>query len=252
MDARFKAQISQLTDPAARWMAAKRLPANLLTLVGLLLGLLAAVLVGSGDLLAGGIVLVLAGVPDLLDGAVARAGRGATIFGSFADSVSDRVTDAAVFIGLDVWLVHTGRPALGLLALLVMVMASLISYERAKAESLGLSGKVGLAERGERIVLVVIGLLFPVLLMPVLWVLAAATLITVVQRFVTVLSQTTRMPEPVERLAQRRDQWVTLYQQRRDARARNVRSRRMTNRAVRTQRARRSLVRSSGARRRGI
>jgi CDP-diacylglycerol--glycerol-3-phosphate 3-phosphatidyltransferase len=128
-------------------------------------------------------------VPDLLDGAVAKASGTASPRGAFFDSVADRVTDSLILGGI-AWHLAVSQGGLApMLPFAVLAVSTLISYERAKAESLGYNAKGGLMERAERIIALAVGLAFPVVLTPVLWVMFAATSLTAVQRFVKVWRQ---------------------------------------------------------------
>jgi CDP-diacylglycerol--glycerol-3-phosphate 3-phosphatidyltransferase len=148
--------------------------------------------------------VVLAALPDLLDGALAKASGEASQRGAFFDSTVDRVTDA-VLLGGVAWYVAGNESAhLTLLPFAILALSSLISYQRAKAESLGLDAKGGLMERAERVVLLCLGLLFESLLIPVLWVMLALTAVTAVQRFVKVWRQAQVAPVTAARIELRR------------------------------------------------
>ena len=95
--------------------------------------------------------------------------------GAYFDSVVDRVTDALLFGGVAWYLASDESPHISMLPFAVMALSSVISYQRAKAESLGLDAKGGIMERAERIIALCIGLLFPVLLIPILWVMLVLT-----------------------------------------------------------------------------
>jgi CDP-diacylglycerol--glycerol-3-phosphate 3-phosphatidyltransferase len=165
------------------------LKADYFTALGLILAAASAVVVATGHLLIGLILVILAAVPDLLDGAVAKATGTASVRGAFFDSVSDRVTDSLILGGL-AWHLASARQAhWAVLPLAVLAVSNLISYERAKAESLGFEAKGGLMERAERIIALCIGLAFPVVLIGVLWAMLALTTVTAVQRFVKVWRQ---------------------------------------------------------------
>ena len=117
---------------------------------------------------SGLLFLVLTGLPDALDGAVAKAAGTAGPRGSFFDSVADRVSDTLLLGGV-AWYLATTQPGLmPLLPMAVLGASLIISYERAKAESLGFNAKGGVMERAERIIALGLGLLFEVLLVPVL------------------------------------------------------------------------------------
>jgi CDP-diacylglycerol--glycerol-3-phosphate 3-phosphatidyltransferase len=159
-----------------------------------------AVAIGSGHLFVGLVLLALAAVPDLLDGAVAKASGTDSPRGAFFDSVADRVTDSLILGGI-AWHLATSRGGLApLLPFAVLGASTLISYERAKAESLGYDAKGGLMERAERIIVLAVGLAFPVVLIPVLWLMFAATMLTAAQRFVKVWRQASvQLPAKPER-----------------------------------------------------
>jgi CDP-diacylglycerol--glycerol-3-phosphate 3-phosphatidyltransferase len=163
--------------------------ADRLTLLGLALSALAAMLLGSGRLGWAAIALVAGSVPDVLDGAVAKTSGTAGPRGAFFDSVSDRVSDALV-LGGAAWFLAPDEPRLAVLPLAVLALSLIVSYERARAESLGFDARGGLMERAERIVVLVVGLTFDVL-EPVLWVMLVLTGLTAIQRFFKVWRQAT-------------------------------------------------------------
>ena len=149
-----------------------------------------------GELLVGVLVITAFVFSDLVDGAMARKSGRSSTFGSFWDSTLDRVADAAIFGGLALYFAGPGDSYLYLcLSLVCLVMGNLTSYARAKAESLGLDAKGGIAERADRLVsiLAMTGLsaLFdlPILMELTLWVLAAASAYTVVFRVLKVRRQ---------------------------------------------------------------
>lgn len=160
-----------------------------LTVMGIVFAALAAVAIANGALRGGLALVVLAALPDLLDGALAKASNTASQRGAFFDSVVDRVTDAVLFGGVAWHLASTESAHVALLPMAIMGVSSLISYERAKAESLGLYAKGGLMERAERIIVLCVGLLFDSLLVPILWIMLVLTVATAVQRFVQVWRQ---------------------------------------------------------------
>jgi CDP-diacylglycerol---glycerol-3-phosphate 3-phosphatidyltransferase len=185
-----------------RGLALTRISPNLLTFIGLVINVIAAMLFGyaSGDdhwrmFLYAGLVIIGAGIFDMVDGRVARATNQVTVFGAFFDSVIDRYSDVALFFGLLVYYARAGRFFyIGLVAF-VMVSSVMVSYTRARAESLIGSCKVGFMERPERIVLIIIGALFEKwgAMAPVLWVLALLSTITVIHRITYTYQQTTAL-----------------------------------------------------------
>jgi len=188
-DGRFRSAVEGGVAPVGSSLGSRRLKADHLTALGMVLAGVCALAVGSGHLFIGLILLILAALPDLLDGAVAKATGTASVRGAFFDSVSDRVTDSLILGGL-AWHLASARQAhWAVLPLAVLGVSNLISYERAKAESLGLVAKGGLMERAERIIALCVALAFPVVLLPVLWLMLGLTSLTAVQRFVKVWRQ---------------------------------------------------------------
>jgi CDP-diacylglycerol--glycerol-3-phosphate 3-phosphatidyltransferase len=154
---------------------------NHLTLFGLLVTLLAAVFLALGLWIVAGIAIIVAGLFDLLDGAAARSQGRVTPFGAFFDSVIGRYSDFALFIGLFFYYATTGQPYLMLLACLAAMGSFLAPFTRARAETVIPSCKVGIMERPERIILLIFGALFNVMVY-ILWILTILTHITVIQR----------------------------------------------------------------------
>ena len=203
-DGRFRAPVERAVKPLGDGLRRTGLSPDHLTVLGLLLGIAAAVAIGAGALRGGLLLVVLAALPDLLDGALAKASNSASQRGAFFDSVIDRVTDALLLGGVAWYLASTESPHMALLPFAIMAASSIVSYERAKAESLGLYAKGGLMERAERIVLLCIGLLFESILVPVLWLMLVLTVATAVQRFYKVWRQAGVAPVVIERQAARR------------------------------------------------
>ena len=166
-DGRWRTQIERGVRPIGTTLRGLGLSADHLTAIGLLTAAGAAIAIGNGALRAGFLLVMLAGLPDLLDGAVAKAAGTAGPRGAFFDSVADRVTDALLFGGVGWYLASTEGGHAAMLPFAILGASSLISYERAKAESLGLQAKGGLMERAERLILLGFGLLFDSLLIPI-------------------------------------------------------------------------------------
>ena len=171
-----------------RLLALSRINPNVLTFMGLVVNTWAAILVGSATpenqkrmFFYAGLVIIFSGFFDLVDGEVARATNRVTRFGAFFDSVVDRYSDASQFLGLLVYYARSDRFFYVVLTAFVMISAIMVSYTRARAESLIGSCRVGFMERPERLVLVIIGALFN-RMAPVLWVIAVLSTITVVHR----------------------------------------------------------------------
>jgi CDP-diacylglycerol--glycerol-3-phosphate 3-phosphatidyltransferase len=152
-----------------------------LTAIGLVINIVAAVLFAQGHFFAAGLVVVGAAVFDMVDGRVARVTNTVTPFGAFFDSVMDRYSDMALYMGLLVYYARAERFLYVVLVAVVMAGSVMISYARARAESLIPSCKVGFLERPERIVLIIIGALMN-RMAPVLWIIAVLSNITVIHR----------------------------------------------------------------------
>jgi len=188
-DGRFRAPIEKAVRPVGQLLRRTGMSPDHLTILGILFAIAAAFSIAQGALRSGLILVILAALPDMLDGALAKAAGSASQRGAFFDSVVDRVTDSLLFGGVAWFFSSEKSPHLALLPMAIMGVSSLISYERAKAESLGLYAKGGLMERAERIIVLCVGLLFDSLLTPILWVMLALTVATAIQRFVQVWRQ---------------------------------------------------------------
>lgn len=188
-----------LLHAIVRGLALTKISPNVLTFMGLVINIIAAVLFGyanSGNyqrmFLYAGLVIIGAGIFDMVDGRVARATNQVTTFGSFFDSVIDRYSDVALFFGLLVYYARAHSFFYLILVAIVMVSSVMVSYTRARAESLIGSCKVGFMERPERIVLVIIGALFSRwgAMAPVLWILAVLSTVTIIHRISYTYQQT--------------------------------------------------------------
>lgn len=205
-DGKFRAPVDAAVKPVGAALRKTGLTPDHLTVLGLLVGIGAAVAIGAGNLKLGLVLVILAALPDLLDGALAKASGQSSERGAFFDSTVDRVTDAFLLGGI-AWYFATDPSFSGQLAMLpfaISAVSSLISYQRAKAESLGINAKGGLMERAERIIAICVGLLIEPLLIPILWVMLVLTCITAIQRFVKVWRQAAVAPVTQERIEMRR------------------------------------------------
>ncbi len=188
-DGRFRTEAEQRLRPVGANLRRVGVTADQLTALGVVMAVGAAVAIGNGALRAGLLLLALTALPDVLDGAVAKASGTASPRGAFFDSVSDRATDALLLGGV-AWYLSTTQPGrVAVLPLAVLAASMLISYERAKAESLGFDAKGGLMERAERLIALGGALLFDSLMVPILWVMLVLTVVTAGQRFAKVWSQ---------------------------------------------------------------
>lgn len=201
-DGRFRAGVDKVTKPVAGVLRATGLAPDHLTALGLVLAVPAAWAIATGRLGLGLGFLIGSAVPDLLDGALAKASGRASVRGAFFDSVADRVTDALVLSALAWYLNDSHRGHIFMLPVAVLGVSLLVSYERAKAESLGFTAKGGLMERAERIIVLCATLAFSVIMIPLLWLMLALTAATAIQRFVSVWKQANaagHRPPPADR-----------------------------------------------------
>lgn len=194
---RFRAFWVKIWSPVAHLLIRLGVTPNMVTLFGTI-GVSAAALVffPRGYLLTGVLVITAFVFSDLMDGYMARLTGKTSTFGSFWDSTLDRLGDAAIFGGLALYFAGPGDDYLYLcVTLWCLVMGSVTSYARAKAESLGLDAKGGIAERADRLVSILVmtglGALFdlPILMYVTLWALAAASTYTVGFRVLKVYRQ---------------------------------------------------------------
>ena len=198
-DGNFRKGVDKVLDPIGVLLSRIGVTANALTATGIVIAGIGSVFIGQGRLFLGFIFLILTGLPDALDGAVAKASGTSSVRGAFLDSVSDRVTDILLFCGI-AWYLASNEPGrIMMLPVAVMGAAMLISYQRAKAESLGFDAKGGIMERAERFIVLALGLLISDILIPVLWVMLVLTLVTAFQRFLKVWNQATaQLDKPTE------------------------------------------------------
>jgi CDP-diacylglycerol--glycerol-3-phosphate 3-phosphatidyltransferase len=183
---RFEAWVRRRAQ--ALMTALRRLPVtpNQITVVGTALTFAAAVLVASGQLRWGGVVLAFAGTFDILDGALARSTGRSYPYGAFLDSTLDRYSEGAMYLGLIAYFVSVGGPLQRWLVVgtaAALAGSFLVSYVRARAQSLGFTCETGLFARPERVVVTVVGLIFGgVVLTAVVFLLAVLTNLTALQR----------------------------------------------------------------------
>ena len=212
-DGRWRTSVERGVKPVGSALRRTGITADHLTATGLAMAVATAVAIGRGHLALGVVLLALAAVPDLLDGAVAKASGTASSRGAFFDSVADRVTDSLLLGGVAWYLASTEGGLAPMLPMALLGTSTLISYERAKAESLGYAAKGGLMERAERIIALGVGLAIPALLVPVLWLMLVLTSVTAVQRFVKVWKQASvdrPAPTPVRLSSTRRYERVQV------------------------------------------
>jgi CDP-diacylglycerol---glycerol-3-phosphate 3-phosphatidyltransferase len=183
---RFEAWFRRRAEALMSAIGRVPLTPNQVTVVGLVLTFVAAALVAFGQLRWAGVVLIFAGTCDILDGAIARSTHASYPYGAFLDSTLDRYSEGAIYIGLAAYFVGMGGPLqrwLVLATLAALAGSFLVSYVRARAQSLGFVCESGLFARPERVVVTVIGLIFGgVVLYAVVFLLAVLTNLTALQR----------------------------------------------------------------------
>jgi CDP-diacylglycerol--glycerol-3-phosphate 3-phosphatidyltransferase len=195
--------VGRFWAPVVRGLVRAGVTADAVTLTGTLGAVASAVfLIGNGELFWGAFAVTIFVLLDMLDGALARARGGGSVFGAVLDSTGDRAADAAIFAGLAWWFSGAGDNRLiVLLALVCLVLGVLTSYVKARAEGMGLRVEVGVVERTERLILVLVGTGFdglgiPYALHVCLWVLLVGSAITVGQRFAAVRTGSRGMQLP--------------------------------------------------------
>jgi CDP-diacylglycerol--glycerol-3-phosphate 3-phosphatidyltransferase len=192
---RLKNRARGFLSPAAHLVADFGIPPTAITFAGLVLSVFSGWGIATGHFLRAGILLVFAGLCDMIDGETARAGNRATASGAFLDSTVDRYSEIVVLLGaLFYYMARThGSPEVGTaLAVFAALAGSLmVSYTRARAEAIGQSCEVGLTERPERMVILIVGALFgETVFRGAIWVLAVLANLTAIQRIRHVLLET--------------------------------------------------------------
>lgn len=177
----------------------RRLSPNALTVTGTLVSMAAASAFALGAFPLGGLLMLAGGFFDLVDGVVARHQGTTSRFGAFLDATLDRLTDMATLLGISVYYASQGEPGLVMLTGYALASGVLVSYSKARAELVIRDFRVGLMERGERVVILALGALSG-LVVPALWVVSVGSTITVIQRFARAYRDMERQDE-LERLA---------------------------------------------------
>ncbi|SDL67692.1 phosphatidylinositol phosphate synthase [Nonomuraea jiangxiensis] len=189
--------MTRILTPLGRALVGRGIGPDAVTAIGTLGTVISALLFFPlGQLALGALVITVFVLFDLLDGVVARlGGKGGSTWGAFLDSTLDRVADAAIFAGLILYFISEDDTLMAAVALFCLIAGAVVSYAKARAEGLGMTADVGLAERPERLVVALVaaflaGLGVPYVLPAGMWLLAAASLVTVVQRVRHVYLQT--------------------------------------------------------------
>lgn len=193
---RLRAGAARVVGPLARFLLARGVSPDAVTITGTVGVVVAALwLLPAGHLLVGTLVIALFALTDMIDGVMARTSGRTSTWGAFLDSTLDRFGDAAIFTGLVLFLAGRDERLGAGLALACLVLGSIVPYARARAEGLGMRADVGIAERADRLAVVLVatvavGLGAPVVvLVVVLGLLALASAVTVVQRMAVVHRQ---------------------------------------------------------------
>jgi len=187
-----RAHVSRVTTPVGRWLVARGVSPDVVTVVGTVGTAVAAVwFIPRGQLFLGALLATVFVLFDMIDGAMARARGFSTPFGAVLDSVCDRIADGVLFAAITWWCLASGQQALGVAALVCLVAGQVISYVKARAEGAGLTADGGLVERPERLIVALVGTGFeglgiPFALATGLWLLAVGSVWTVGQRIVAV------------------------------------------------------------------
>ena len=178
---RYRDSVRAWSDPVGRGLVRLHLRPNHLTMCGLLVSACAGAAFVFGHVPVAGLLLILAGLFDLFDGSLARASGQATAFGAFLDSVIDRYSDIVVMLGIVVLYARMPHARGALLAMAGLAGSVMVSYTKARAESIGIECNVGMMERPERLICLITGALLG-LMEPALWVLAILANVTALQR----------------------------------------------------------------------
>jgi soluble lytic murein transglycosylase len=183
MLSRYRESVRAWSDPVGRALFRLRLRPNHLTMCGLLVSACAGAAFVFGQVRLAGLLLILAGLFDLFDGSLARASGQATTFGAFLDSVIDRYSDIVVMLGIVVLYARQPHARGALVAMAGLAGSVMVSYTKARAESIGVTCNIGMMERPERLICLIAGALLG-LMEPALWVLAILANLTALQRII--------------------------------------------------------------------
>jgi CDP-diacylglycerol---glycerol-3-phosphate 3-phosphatidyltransferase len=177
----YKGPLQALAEPVARALLRARVRPNHLTVLGLGVSCVAAWALASGRLRWGAALLAVAGLFDFFDGSLARVSGQVSAFGAFLDSVVDRYSDLVVLLGVVLYFQARGDGAGAVLTMVGLVGTVMVSYTKARAQSIGVDCEIGLMERPERMILLIAGAALH-LLLPALVVLGLLTHLTALQR----------------------------------------------------------------------
>jgi CDP-diacylglycerol--glycerol-3-phosphate 3-phosphatidyltransferase len=185
----FRVPVTRLISPVARWLLKIGVTPNAITIVGALGSSISAVILfGDGRFFLGSVLVTIFILSDLFDGTMARlSNTGSTKWGALIDSTLDRIADAAIFVGIAIYANRAGQNHLFYWSLLALITGAIVPYIRAKAESLGITCSVGIAERTERLIVILVGTgLFG---LGVNWALSSALIIVSIASAVTIVQR---------------------------------------------------------------
>jgi CDP-diacylglycerol---glycerol-3-phosphate 3-phosphatidyltransferase len=197
LNVRIRGGWDRLMRPVGASLARLGVTPDAVTYLGLLVQVGVAVLIIQGRLLVAGLVAIVAGLSDVVDGAVAKARGRTSKFGAFLDSTTDRLSDALFLVpiawlyGVEPDIAAHDEPWVAAVALAALVLGYLVSYSKARAESLGYDCNVGIMERAERLILIILALILD-FMPPALVILASLSGVTFIQRMVHVRLQAAR------------------------------------------------------------
>jgi len=173
----------RLLDPLVRALAKRKIHPNSLTLAGFVITCMAAVALSKGSLRTGGLLILLGGLCDTLDGNLARSTDKTTRFGALLDSVMDRYSEFVMFLGIAAYFIILKNDFILVVTFMALCGSIMVSYTRARAESLGFESKAGMTQRAERIVFLGFGaLIHPMVFKLSVWLVAILANVTALQR----------------------------------------------------------------------
>ncbi len=173
----------RLLDPLVRALAKRKIHANSLTLAGFVITCMAAVALSKGSLRTGGLLILLGGLCDGIDGNLARSTGKTTRFGALLDSVIDRYSEFVMFLGIAAYFILLKNHLILIVTFMALCGSIMVSYTRARAESLGFESKAGMTQRAERIVFLGFGaLIHPMVFKLSVWLVAILANVTALQR----------------------------------------------------------------------
>ena len=193
---RLQNKFLRLLDPLVRALAKRKIHPNSLTLAGFVITCMAAVALSKGSLRTGGLLILLGGLCDGIDGNLARSTGKTTRFGALLDSVIDRYSEFVMFLGIAAYFIMLKNYFILIVTFIALCGSIMVSYTRARAESLGFESKAGMTQRAERIVFLGLGaLIHPMVFKLSIWLVAILSNITALQRLRHAAKQESRISD---------------------------------------------------------